>query len=711
MRSQWLAVILAACLSGCFMAPSHVAAEIRDINQPPSLEFSALNISDKYQKAYLLTLKLLQQHHYRKENLADLSADIFDDYLDLLDSARIYLLQSDVDAFADQRSTFLRHPDAAQLRVAFDIFDRYRRRANALNDWTLERLQQPFDLDTDDTLYAPPYHVKAKRERPKTLAEATAYQEQRLIDQIIRLMLSGKTKEEAIKTLVTRYENINKRLNRTSSDDVFDVFMNAVTTRFDPHTNYFSPRISEDFDINMRLSLEGIGAVLGIDDEKVMIRQLIPGGPAAKSGKLHIRDKIIGVAQGEDGEMVDVVGWRLDKAVKLIRGEKGSSVRLLVEPVNGGAAREVVLQREKIDLEDQGAHAYVENVSEDGVMRKIGVLRLPSFYMDFDGAQHGNKNFRSTSKDVKRLLNELKTEGVEGVIVDLRGNGGGSLYEAVQTVGLFIDQGPVVAVSSADGDIREERDEQAGAAYDGPLAVLIDHYSASASEIFAAAIQDYQRGLIIGSNSFGKGTVQTVIDLNRFVPKGEADLGKVKFTIAMFHRVNGDTTQLKGVAPDITLPEGLGLDVVGERAEPHALPWKAVRPSQFKPAGVMDPALIAAINARHQARMTKDPALKRYQKFVNRVTVKNDQAEWSLNLQQRRKEYQDWDDYSKHYEQAQRDDVPDLASDSKRKKDIAERNQYVKDENDLERFVPDVALYEALNIFYDYLAALQPSGR
>lgn len=697
--------MLGACLS---LLQGHAATHDNEAEVAQSPEFTPLVVTDKYRKAFLLSLKLLEEHHYQTEDLPSLSADVFDDYLNALDPTRTYFLQSDIDEFMPYREQFLVPADGQRIRIAFDMYERYRQRADEMNQWILQRLEQKFDLESNKEVYIQPFHQENQRHWPETLDDAKAYQEARLTDQIIRQILGDKTEKKAIEMLANRYGNANKRLEQTGSDDVFDIFMNVITTRFDPHTNYLSPRNSEDFDINMRLSLEGIGAVLSVDDEKITIRELTPGGPAAKSGKLHIRDKIIGVAQGKDGEIVDVVGWRLDKAVKLIRGKKGSFVKLLVEPVNGsGAAKEIVIQREEIKLEDQGAQAHVEQISHNGIDKTIGVIRLPSFYMDFDAAQQGKKDFRSTSRDVKRLLEDLQDQGVEGILIDLRGNGGGSLYEAVQTVGLFIDQGPVVSVSSTDGEVREEVDEDPGAAYSGPLAVMIDHYSASASEIFAAAIQDYQRGIVIGSNSFGKGTVQTMVDLNRFVPIGDKALGKLKFTIAMFHRVTGDSTQLKGVTPDIQMPEGLGLDVVGEQAEKHAMKWKQVRPSQFSPNAAVSPEALDYARAKHEQRMERDEALKRYQEYVRKVTLENDKSIWSLNLNQRRQDYEDWEHYRDAYEDAQRSSIPDLESDAKRKKDIAERNRYAKDENDKEHFVPDVALYEALNVFYDFLVGLQ----
>ncbi|UJF25171.1 carboxy terminal-processing peptidase [Suttonella sp. R2A3] len=698
--SVWLMALMLSCASATAPKDAPVIDEITPTFEP-------LVVEERYKRALLLVAKLLEGHHYKNEALNGVSEDIFDDYLDTLDRAKLYFLRDDIEQFTNQRAAFLKQLGEPTLDSVFEIFDRYRQRAQAINTWTLERLQQPFDLQSEQSFYAPPFHVESTRDWLPDLAAVHAYQEKRLTDQIIRQMLGGKSEEEAIETLTKRYTNAQKQLAQTGADDVFDIFMNVMTTRYDPHSNYLSPRSSEDFDMNMRLSLEGIGAVLSIDDEKITIRELIAGGPAAKSGKLRIRDQIIGVAQGEDGEMVDVVGWRLDKAVRLIRGEKGSLVRLLIEPANNsGAPKEISLIREEVKLEDQSAQAYVEEVTRDGKTQRIGVIRLPSFYMDFSAAQAGKKQYRSTSRDVKALLEELKADDVAGIVLDLRGNGGGSLYEAVHTVGLFIDQGPVVMVSNRRDSPREEVDDVPGAVYDGPLAVMVDHYSASASEIFAGAIQDYKRGLVIGSNSFGKGTVQTMVDLNEFVPQGQSELGKLKFTVAMFHRVTGDSTQLKGVAPDIIMPEGLGLDVVGEQAENHALPWKQIDASDYQAAQSIEKNTIAQLKEAHLARMHTDPALLRYQAFIKRVTEDNNREQWSLNLAERQATFKDWEDYRDEYELAQREALPALASDAKRLSDIEERNQYVDKEADKEHFVPDVALFEALNVLYDYLTLI-----
>ena len=492
-------------------------------------------------------------------------------------------------------------------------------------------------------------------------------------------------------------------------NDVFDIYMNVLSSRFDPHSNYLSPRSNEDFNINMRLSLEGIGAILSLEDEQVSIRELVPGGPAYKSGKLNVKDKIIAIAQGNDGDFVDVTGWRLDKVVDLIRGKKGTLVRLMIDPANSAkGVYEIKLERDEVKLEEQAAQSTIEEVTEDGVTRRIGVIKLPSFYMDFEGAQQEKNDYRSTSRDVEKLLQEFKTAKVDGVVIDLRSNGGGSLYEAVKTVGLFINKGPVVLVSDAQGGVRNETDDDAGAAYDGPLAVLIDRYAASASEIFAAAIQDYGRGLIIGSNSFGKGTVQTMVNLNEFVTSNTPSLGSMKFTMAMFHRVNGSSTQFRGVTPDVSLPSIFPPEEVGEQAEDYALPWKEIKAAKITPAGKIADSTINTLRQLHETRMLGKAPLRRYQEYIDKILEKNRQKTWPLNLAERKREHENWKKYQDEYEAAQRRELPLLNADKKKQEEIAERNAAVEDEDDKEDFVPDVALFETLNIFYDYLELLAP---
>ncbi|MDO5090436.1 MAG: carboxy terminal-processing peptidase [Cardiobacteriaceae bacterium] len=702
-----ISAVLTVLLSACTMANPQVAEAPAEavIDTPPALVVSA-----EQKRAYRLMVNLLLNHHYHKLTIGQISADIHDDFLDALDPARIYFLQGDIDEFEPHRGRLINSTQNGDLSNIIEMYNRYYQRSMALDRWTIARLKKPFDFKSKETVNLDVFRKnRMTRPWPESEREAQSRQEKRLQDQMIRLMLAGRSEEKARETLIKRYESALKRNNQFTMNDLFDVYTNVFTERFDPHSNYLSPKNSENFDIHMKLELEGIGAVLSSKDEKITIRELTPGGPAFKSGQLKIKDQILGVAQGKDGEMVDIVGWRLDKAVELIRGKKGTLVRLLVEPANGTAPpREIILERDTIALEEQAASAHVETLEQNGRTLRIGVIDLPSFYLDVTGASSGKKDYRSTSRDVQKLVEELKEKQVDGIILDLRNNGGGSLYEAVQTVGLFIDEGPVVQVSYANGSVRDEVDEHKGKIYDGPLAVIINHGSASASEIFAGAIQDYGRGLIIGNSSYGKGTVQTVMDLNRFVPDNQPPLGEVKFTIAMFHRVTGSSTQLKGVVPDVKLAEVVDLEDVGEVSEKHALPWKQIPATQFKADQAINDQWREILNGKQTLRARENPVFSRYRSYAGKAVERGNHTEWSLNLDERRAEFDAWKAYKDDYESAQRDAIPDLQSDAKRRKDVETFNQFVDEEEDKETFVPDVELYEALHVVGDYLELMNP---
>ena len=695
----FFAILLAACVQG---NAGQTAEKVPDYAPEP------LIINNEHKKALRLGANLLVNHHYRKQKLSAVAADVHQDYLQALDPSHIYFLQSDIDEFKRYSDTLMQ-ANKGDLSGILAIYQRYSERANALNRWSLERLSRPFDLNGKETVTYPDFKAEKNQPWPVSVEAAEAEQDKRIEDQLIRRRVSGKSEDKALKLLRSRYTGALRRLNQISMNDVFDIYMNVLSSRFDPHSNYLSPRSNEDFNINMRLSLEGIGAILSLEDEQVSIRELVPGGPAYKSGKLNVKDKIIAIAQGNDGDFVDVTGWRLDKVVDLIRGKKGTLVRLMIDPANSAkGVYEIKLERDEVKLEEQAAQSTIEEVTEDGVTRRIGVIKLPSFYMDFEGAQQEKNDYRSTSRDVEKLLQEFKTAKVDGVVIDLRSNGGGSLYEAVKTVGLFINKGPVVLVSDAQGGVRNETDDDAGAAYDGPLAVLIDRYAASASEIFAAAIQDYGRGLIIGSNSFGKGTVQTMVNLNEFVTSNTPSLGSMKFTMAMFHRVNGSSTQFRGVTPDVSLPSIFPPEEVGEQAEDYALPWKEIKAAKITPAGKIADSTINTLRQLHETRMLGKAPLRRYQEYIDKILEKNRQKTWPLNLAERKREHENWKKYQDEYEAAQRRELPLLNADKKKQEEIAERNAAVEDEDDKEDFVPDVALFETLNIFYDYLELLAP---
>jgi carboxyl-terminal processing protease len=456
----------------------------------------------------------------------------------------------------------------------------------------------------------------------------------------LRLKLAGKEEKAIRETLTKRYDKMQSGLSKINGDDVFQYFMNAYTTAIDPHTSYFGRRAAEEFDISMRLSLVGIGAVLQEKDEYTIIRELVLGSPAMLSGKFKVGDRIVGVGQGKEGAIVDVMGWRLDDTVSLIRGKEDSTVVLDILPVNAGPDSEhkiISLIRKKISLDKQAAKKSILEVKEGKITRRIGVISLPGFYQDFAAHQKGDKDFRSASRDVSRLLEELKKEKVDSVLMDLRNNGGGSLAEAIELTGLFIDKGPVVQQRVTSGSISVENDTQAGLAWDGPLGVLINRASASASEIFAAAIQDYGRGIIIGEPSFGKGTVQSVINLDQLVKSEKPGLGELKMTVAQFFRINGGTTQLRGVTPDISFPAQIDSADFGESSYENALPWTQIKPAEFTPAGDLT-IVVPLLQASHDARIGKD---KDFQHLSEDIAEANNQRKKnliSLNETERRKE-------------------------------------------------------------------------
>jgi carboxyl-terminal processing protease len=461
----------------------------------------------------------------------------------------------------------------------------------------------------------------------------------------LRLKLAGQDDRAIVKILDKRYDSAARSLGKLTSADAFQTFMNAYTMAIDPHTNYLGPRAAENFDISMRLSLVGIGAVLTEIDGYTTVRELLPGGPASLSGQLKVGDRIVGVAQGAAGPVEDVVGWRLDDTVALIRGTMGSTVRLDVLPAENGpdaSSKTVVLVRKTITVQDSAAKAKVYSVSTGTGKRLVGVITLPSFYEDAEALQKGNKDYRSAARDVARLLVDLKARKVEGLLIDLRNNGGGSLREAIDLTGLFVGKGPVVQTRNAKGAITVDRNAEARAAWDGPLGVLIDRASASASEIFAAAIQDYGRGVIIGEGSFGKGTVQTVASLDQIVKNTTPVFGELKMTIAQFFRVNGGTTQLRGVTPDIVYPRTGDDTQFGEASFDNALPWSRIKAADYTPVGDMATQLPRLL-AWHETRIRRDRDFQDLEQDLAKAQERRKSNVISLNEGVRRKERADAD--------------------------------------------------------------------
>ena len=549
--------------------------------------------------ASLNIVELLKRHHYSKPPLDDArSAIIYDSYLKLLDPSRSYFLASDIAEFDKWKFQFDDFLKSGDLNPGFTIYKRYLDRVKSRLDFALAELNKgvdSFDFNAKETLQID------RKDAPwlKSEAELNDLWRKRIKDEVLRLKIAGKEPAKIQELLTKRYKNQLSRLDQTRSEDIFQAYINTFAMSYDPHTNYLSPDNAENFDINMSLSLEGIGAVLQSDNDQVKIVRLVPAGPADKTKQVAPADKIIGVAQG-DKEMVDVIGWRLDEVVKLIRGPKGSVVRLEVIPAsnapNDQTSKIVSITREAVKLEEQAAKKSILNLKQDGKNYKLGVIEIPAFYLDFKAFRAGDPNYKSTTRDVKKLLTELQKEKVDGVIIDLRNNGGGSLQEATELTSLFIDKGPTVLVRNADGKVDVLEDENPGAFYKGPMALLVNRLSASASEIFAGAMQDYHRALIVGGQTFGKGTVQTIQPLNH---------GELKLTLAKFYRVSGQSTQHQGVLPDVAFPSIIDTKEIGESALPEAMPWDTIRPA-IKPA--VDPfkPYIDQLKAEHDARVAKD---------------------------------------------------------------------------------------------------------
>ncbi|MEC8868486.1 MAG: carboxy terminal-processing peptidase [Pseudomonadota bacterium] len=542
----------------------------------------------------------IRHNHFLKKPLDDsASSEIFDKYVSTLDPGHAYLLQSDLDAlnkYRYQLDDALKHAD---LKPAFAIYntfhDRLLRRLNALVA-RLEEGVEKFNFDADETL-------QIDREGAPWSENETANDalwDRRLKASILSMRLSDRDLGDIQDVLLKRYRNRLKQAQQTRSEDAFQLYINAFASTYDPHTQYLSPRSSENFNMTMSLSLQGIGAVLRTEDDYTSVVRLVTAGPADKAGELRPADRIVSVGQGERGKLIDVVGWRLDDVVELIRGPKGTIVRLGLVDNSGDeeSSRVIRIKRDTVKLEDQAAKKRVFTLESELGDVRIGVLEIPTFYVDFNAVRRGDKDFKSTTRDVNKLIEELKVEGVDGLVVDLRSNGGGSLQEAQSLTGLFIRTGPTVQVRKARRpNARVYRDEDGRTAWDGPLAVLVNRLSASASEIFAGAIQDYQRGLVIGTQTFGKGTVQTLVPLNR---------GQLKITEAKFYRVSGDSTQHQGIVPDITYPDVFGIDNIGESTLEDALTWDTIKPTSYRQTNGVEPYL-DRLRMNHERRVAQDP--------------------------------------------------------------------------------------------------------
>ena len=594
-----------------------------------------LAIGEKHPEISQRVTRIIEDLHYARPRIDNsLSSAILDRYLDTLDGNRLYFLQSDYTSFGRYRYEMDERARNGELEPIFEIFNVFRTRTQERVEYATALLAEEPDFTLDESF---------QFDRSE-LGWATSEEElqevwrKRVKNDGLSLVLTGKTWEETAELLQTRYERLLRRVEQITSDDVFETFMNAVAHTMDPHSSYLSPRNSEEYRIQMSLSYDGIGASLQLEEDYVTVINVIPGGPAQIDGQLKPQDRITAVGQGESGELVDVIGWRLDDVVQLIRGPGGTVVRLQILPAGAapGTPEEILpLIRDKVKLEEQAAKSSVIEVPRDGTTYRIGVIDVPSFYQDYAARTRGDEDYTSTTRDVERLVTELEAEGIDGLVMDLRQNGGGHLSEATELSGLFIDRGPVVQLRETRGNIQVLDDPTPDVVYDGPMAVLVDRYSASASEIFAAAIQDYERGVVIGQQTFGKGSVQNLFNLDRFM-RGPG-YGQLTLTIGKYYRVTGESTQHRGVMPDIELPSMVDTDVVGESTRDTALPWDRIQQTPF----AADPDLgpyIELLQSQHSERSTTDPDFNHLVSDIAAVDTLRNREEVSLNLEQRTSE-------------------------------------------------------------------------
>ncbi|MEP7244777.1 MAG: carboxy terminal-processing peptidase [Gammaproteobacteria bacterium] len=627
--SGWIAAsvltVVALVLVSSSPAPANTAG----------LPAGAIAPSDRQRAVARRIGTILEEAHFRRAPIDDkMSAQIYERYLDLLDSQRSYFLATDIADFAPSRLKFDDMIRTGDLEPGYVIFARFQQRNRERIQFALDQLKTEPDWTIKESFEFDREHGAW----PATQAEMNELWRKRVKNDALSLILAGKNWKDASDVLGKRYERVLKRVDQVTPEDVFENLMNAYARTFDPHSSYFSPRSSEEYRIQMSLNYEGIGASLQLVDDYVTILNIIEGGPAAVAGTLATNDRITGVAQGKDGSVTDVIGWRLDDVVQLIRGKAGTNVRLQVLPAGaapGSAEKTLEFVRNKVTLEAQAAHKEVKNVTRNGKTLKIGVVTVPGFYQDIAAQSSGDENYRSTTRDVRKLLDELKTEKIDGLVLDLRDDGGGYLPEATALTGLFIDKGPVVQLKDTTGRLEVLDDPEPGVAYDGPLAVLVNRFSASASEIFAGAIQDYHRGIVLGQRTFGKGTVQNLVPLDRWSQRPVN--GQLTVTIGKFYRVTGESTQHRGVEPDVPLPSAIDMKEVGESALDSALPWDRIAGVPFRVDSRAE-TTIPVLSTEEDQRAQRDPDYRWLVANIAAIDTLREQKTVSLNLAARKEE-------------------------------------------------------------------------
>jgi len=629
-RNIFYTTMLSLGLSGLYSLPlsAQQTAALSAENIPLDVDaiYKEITPSEEYTTITRSVLSQMVRNHYSEVRVNDdFSSTLLDRVIDGLDPSRIYFTQADINEFEQYRTELDDMLRAGDVDAGFLMYNSYQKRVIERLVFSLKRLEEdgsPFDFTLDEYLIVD----RSEEPWPASHDELEDLWRKRVKSNVLSALLSDETYEEAKEDLSERYRSQLSQILKNDQREAFQYYMDAMTLSIDPHTQYYLPQAAENFTMNMSLQLQGIGAVLTTEDEYTEVVSIVAGGPADMAGELQPNDRITAIAQG-DAEFVDVVGWRVDDVVQLIRGEKGTVVRLSVIPNNADNDFErniISITRDTVQLEDESAKSEIVEIERNGETYKIGVIDLPTFYIDFQALQNRDPNYRSTTRDVRVLLEELKAENVDAVVVDLRNNGGGALNEANSLVGLFIDRGPTVQVMDADNNNNVYGDSDPGLVYDGPLAVLVNRLSASASEIFAGAIQDYQRGLVLGSQTFGKGTVQELI------PLGE---GQLKITRSKFYRISGESTQHRGVLPDIDFPDLYDVsDDIGEAALDSALPWDTIETTSFyRPYANLQPILPALVS-RHQERLQNDPDFNYIEAQIARALENQEDNTLSLNM-------------------------------------------------------------------------------
>jgi carboxyl-terminal processing protease len=642
----------------------------------------------------------LKYHHYQKVQLDDdLSEIIFDTYLSDLDPSRLYFLQSDIDSFSPYRQQIDDFMKNSDLVVAYKIFNQYQERVIERMIFTLKYIEN--DAKTID--FSKDEYFETDRENapwPKTLKQQNELWRKRLKNEMLNLVLSGKKMEDILPLLHKRYRSQLNRASQTNSEDAFRIYMNALTQVYDPHTQYFSPSASENFNIQMSLSLEGIGAVLQRENEFTKVLRLVPAGPADKAGELQPGDRIVGVGQGSKADIVDVIGWRLDEVVHLIRGPKGTVVYLRIIPASAAddqSTNVIKITRDKVKLEEQAAHKKVVPITRNEKTYNIGVIDIPTFYLDFKAYHEGEADYKSTSRDVNRLIDELEKEHISGLIIDLRDNGGGALQEANALTGHFIRKGPIVQVRESNGRVTRYFDRHSDIVYEGPLLVMMNRMSASASEIFSGAIQDYHRGIIVGTQSFGKGTVQSLLDLQQ---------GQLKITHAKFYRISGKSTQYQGIIPDILFPPLYNPEKIGESTLPHAMKCDSITPADYSKYQI-EPQIIDKLKQNHEIRINGNVEFEYLKANLKFREKQQEKSRISLCEPRRKKERDDIDQWKLSWENKKREakglkPLKKLESTDDDDTDESNTDQKEKDDNEI-----DAILMESSQILVDYIQMIE----